>query len=265
MNTYVCGWNGKTKTLEELKVWSHWVRLDPEYQRRALAAMDDSIIAGSPIGIGEIFRTHAQQDQVFRARHHIVASGGCCTYDGHRWALNPGMAHAAPPDSSYHEATTPDGNALAIDWLGNLKWLAENQAKYGLVPMPSEAWHKQPKEIPLGRSKYVAGLHHPLPKIVLPGQPTPAPLKIWAPKAPLIVGQANNVVEAKAFQNLCNFWGWRDSMNRTLIVDGDYGQKSAQACISMQRALGLFVDGRYGAQSQAGLQKFLDNMVSIKK
>lgn len=263
MNTYVCGWNGKTKTLAELQQWSQWIRLDPEYQRRALAVMDDSITAGRPVGIGEIFRTFAQQDQVFRARHFIVPTGGCCSHDGKRWALRSGMAHAAPPDTSYHEATTPDGDAIAIDWLGDLKWLAANQAKYGLAPMLKELWHKSPASIPLGRKSYRPSLHHPLPVIALPGKPTPAPLKVWAPKAPLIVGERNSVVQAKAFQHLCNYWGWRDSMNRTLIVDGEYAKKSAEACISMQRALGLFVDGDYGKQSQNGLQAFLDAMVAL--
>lgn len=262
MNTYVCGWNGKTKTEEELKQWSHWIRLDPEYQRRAKAAMDDSIIAGSPIGIGEIFRTFSQQDQVFRARHYIAASG-CCFYDGKWWALHDGQAHAAPPNTSYHEATTPDGDALAIDWLGDLKWLAANEAKYGLAPMPREIWHKQPISIPLGRRSYNPALHHPLPKFILPGSPKPAPLKVWAPKAPLAIGLVNDVSITKALQHQFNYWGWRDSMGRTLIVDGDYGQKSAQACISMQRGLGLFVDGKYGKRSQAGLQAFLDYMVSL--
>lgn len=265
---YMTGWNGKTRTLDELMAWSQWQQLDPEYQRRALAVMDDSITAGSPVGIGEIFRSFAQQDGGFRARHYVVASGGCCTYDGKRWALHAGLAHMAPPYLSYHEATTPDGKALAIDWLGNLKWLADNEKRYGLAPMPREAWHKQPDTIPLGRSRYNVAVHHPLPSIVLPGAPSippiiPAPLKVWAPKPSLGVGRTNDVVEAKALQHTFNFWGWRDKMGRTLIVDGIFGTKSAEACIAMQRALGLFVDGDYGPKSAAGLQSFLDAMTAL--
>lgn len=268
MNVYMIGWNGGTKTREQLEAWPQWQHLDPEYQRRALAIMDDSIAAGSPVGIGEIFRTFAQQDQVFRARHYVVAVGGCCGYDGKRWALHTGMAHAAPPNTSYHEASTPDGMALAIDWLGNLKWLAANEKRYGLAPMPKEAWHKQPDSIPLGRSRYVPAQHHPLPRIVLPGAPNtppivPAPLKVWAPKPTLAVGRTNAIAVVKAFQHTCNFWGWRDAMKRTLIVDGDYGRKSAEACVAMQRALGAFPDGNYGPRTAAALQAFLDAMAAL--
>lgn len=262
---YLTGYNGTVRTLESLLAWSQWQNLDPELQRRVLAIMDASIIAGRPLGIGSIFRTFEFQRDLFLSRHYEVANGGCCSYNGKRYQLRPGMAHAAPPGLSYHEATTPEGMALAIDFIGDLNFLVENEVAYGLRDFADagEKWHGQPREVPNARRYYVASIHAPLKVWALPGSaPEPAPTYVGAPIPTLKQGAADNA-ETRALQLQLNFWGWRDALNRNMIVDGDYGPKTAQAVMSMQRTLGLSPDGVYGPVTAAALQKHLDAMSNV--
>lgn len=268
--TYLTGYNGTVRTLEQLNAWSQWQGVDPEMRRRTLKLMDDSKVAGRPVGIGGTIRTIAQQEQLALSRHHVVATGGCCTYQGKRYALDAGEAHAAFPGKSYHEPVTRLAYCLAIDFIGDMTWLNANAPKYGLVTAHDwsthEPWHGQPAELPHSRSGYVLAQMDPLKPFTLPGTPPPAPLKITAPLSTLKKGTtsaAMGVANVKNFQMLCNFWGWRDTYGRTLIVDGVYSTKSVQACISMQRGLGLVADGVYGPQSRVGLQAFLNGMASI--
>lgn len=270
-NLYVTGYNGTTRYYDKPKgsvaplvEWSHWKNLDPEFARRALALMDASITAGRPVGIGSVFRTYDGQKGLFLSRHHVVASGGCCSFEGKHYALNAGVAHAAPPGRSYHEATTKAGKALAIDFVGDMRWLHDNAPKYGIFEfctVNSEPWHGQPVEIPRGRSGYRASVDEPLKPFTLPGAPKPAPTRVYAPKPDIVQGRTNDPAEVRALQHLCNFWGWRDATNRTLLVDGIYAQKSVQACIAMQTALKVKPDGWYGPATQRALQAFLDEMV----
>lgn len=171
---YSTGYNGKMRTLDELLAWSDWTNTDPEFARRLLAITDASIAAGRPLGFGGLHRTRAQQLALFKSRHHVVASGGCCSFDGFRWALNAGAAHAAPPDLSYHEPTTPDGKSMACDFTGDLTFLKEHAPAYGLVEFSGalrEPWHAQPVGVPNGRSRYQAATMHPLAVWPLPGKP----------------------------------------------------------------------------------------------
>ena len=277
MNTYVVGYNGGVKTRDELMYWPQWVNLDPEMQLRVLAILDDSLAAGTPLGIGEIFRTFQTQESGFLVRHHVVppSSPHCCTYQGKCYQLNANTAHMAPPNLSYHEKTTLAGKALAVDFTGNLSFLTKFHQNYGLIEFSkvgNEPWHGQPEELPKARSRYIPATMDPLKPFTLPGHPggptppPPAPIKVWAPNTAMVVGSVTATAQdVKDLQLKCNFWGWRDRMGRTLIVDGDYGVKSAEACCSMQRALGLVVDGKYMSQSKMALQKFLDAMVALPK
>lgn len=271
---YSTGYNGRVRTLDELKAWSEWQALDPEMGRRVLAMLDDSKVAGRPLGLGGIFRTYTQQRDLFLSRHHVVVVGGCCTFDGKRYALNAKVAHAAPPGRSYHEATTPDGKGAAIDFTGDLTWLAANCARYGLNQFGQvnrEPWHSQPAELPNARSRYDAKTMHPLRVFPLHGKPTPAPVRVFAPtptlrqrtKADVFGGRTNDTAQVRSLQHLCNFWGWRDTLGRTLIVDGDFGAKTAQAVMAMQAALQQTRDGQYGPRTAAALQRFLDAMVQV--
>ncbi len=262
---YMTGYNGTVRTRDELLAWSHWQNMDPEYQRRTLALLDASLIAGRPLGIGSVFRTFEGQRDLFLSRHQLVATGGCCSYDGKRYALRPGVAHAAPPGRSYHEATTPEGRALAIDFTGDLGFLKANAAAYGLIEFANvnaEPWHGQPKELPTARRSYNPATMHPLKPWPLPGTPAPAPVKVYAPKPTLRQGGTNDVAQVRALQHACNWWDWRDVMGRNLIVDGDFGTKTTQAVMAMQRALKATPDRIYGGRSAAALQAFLDAMTA---
>lgn len=272
-NLYMTGYNGTTRDRASLLSWSHWQNMDPELARRVLALLDASIAAGRPLGIGSIFRTYEQQLSLFLSRYHVSAFG-TTTWDGKRWAKNAGVAAAAPPGRSYHEATTGDNKALAIDFTGDLAWLKLNCARFGLLEFSqvnSEPWHGQPTDVPKGRSSYVLLAHHPLKQLALPGiPPKPSPLKVWAPaptqkqRTGLFAGK-NDPVQVKALQLQCNFWGWRDVTNKQLLVDGDFGSKTAQAVMSMQRALGFtgsWIDGQYGPATATRLQKHLDGMAA---
>lgn len=265
---YMIGYSGRTVTRAELLAWPQFQKLDDETARRALALVDASIIAGRPLGFGGIFRTETQQLNLFLSRHHRVASGGCCMYNGYRYQLNDGQAHAAPPRRSYHEATTAKGESYAIDFIGDLKFLASYGPSYGIRQfgeVNGEPWHGQPSDIPNSRSQYTT-LYEPLKVWALPKPPVVAPTRVFAPKPTLRVGAPNNVAEVRNLQMLCNFWGWRDSFNMQLLVDGVYQAKTAQAVMAMQRALGFtggLVDGVYGPMTAGKLQAFLDAMVGL--
>jgi len=266
--SYVTGYNGTVRTREQLLVWSHWQALDPEFARRTLALLDASATAGRPLGIGSVVRTEQGQRDLFLTRHVLVTTGGCCSFEGKRYALRPGMAHAAPPGRSYHERTPTSDRAFAIDFTGDLKFLDEHGPKYGIVdfapPHPlKEPWHGQPADIPQARKNYVPAQHHPLKVWPLPAPPAPAPTRVIAPKAHIRQNGLNDKGQVRQLQHLCNFWGWRDAQNRTLVVDGDYGARSAQAVMRMQRFFGLLDDGWYGPQSEAKLQLFLDGVVRL--
>ena len=275
--SYMTGYNGTVRSLAELQAWSHWQNLDPEQARRTLALMDASIVAGRPLGIGSISRSTTQQRDLFLSRHHVVKFGGCCTYQGQRYQLTKGNAHAAPPGRSYHEPTTPDGKSLAIDFVGNTAWLAANCAAYGLNQfgqVNNEPWHSQPAELVKARKDYRPDTMHPLKTIRLPGggiysppAPTPQPTRIFAPTPTLKVrgrlDGTNNADQVRALQLQCNFWGWRDALGRNLIVDGRFAEKSAQAVMSMQRALSILDDGIYGPMSARRFQQHLDAMVKL--
>ena len=262
--SYMTGYSGSTKTRAELLAWPQFQKLDDETARRALALVDASHVAGRPVGFGGIFRTYDQQLSLFLSRHHLVNTDiGCCSWNGHYYQLNNGMAHAAPPGRSYHEATTLKGECYAIDFTGDMVWLGANVAKYGLVVIQPEPWHVQPAELPHARRGY-SSLYEPLKQFKLPGNPPVAPKKIYAPKATLKLNYPSNATETRNLQLACNFWKWRDAYGKELLVDGIFGAKTAQSVMSMQRALKITVDGVYGPATQAKLQAFLDVMVSLQ-
>lgn len=263
---YMTGYNGTVRTKAELLAWSHWQNLDDEYQRRTIALLDASLIAGRPLGIGSIFRTYDAQRALFLSRYH-ESKFGTITWEGKRWLKNPGVAAAAPPGRSYHEATTKAGKALAIDFTGDLAFLKANAAKYGLKEFSavnSEPWHGQPAELPNARKSYVVATMDPLKPFLLPGDPPPAPVRVFAPTPTLkLRGRLdgkNAKGETAKLQLQCNFWGWRDAQNRTLIVDDGFGQRTVQAVCAMQKALGVKVDGEYGPATARAFQKHLDAM-----
>lgn len=265
---YVTGYNGRVRSRAELLTWSQFTGLDPELARRFLGLMDDSHTAGHPVSIGGTIRTVQGQEHLFYSRHHESTPGekSCCTYNGKRYTLNDGAAHAAPPGRSYHEPCAPPvlpTQCLAIDAIGDMRWLTTNCPRYGLLHFTGsgEPWHIQPVEVPEGRSRF-GPRYWPLKTWALPGSPPPSPTKVAAPKPVLTIGA--NGAEVRTLQTLCNFWGWTDTLGRTLVVDAGYGARTAQAVMAMQRALAVSVTGTYDSATGRALQGFLDAMAATK-
>lgn len=143
----------------------------PEFERRLRAALT---AAGGLVGIGGGWRSSDLQRSTFLARHTQVASGGCCTFDGKRYALKAGMAHAAPPGSSFHETQVfADGRSgvAAVDIVGHQEsgpyshtaannWMRDNGPLFGLMTAHDwsvkEPWHVQMIELPRSVSTWKA-------------------------------------------------------------------------------------------------------------
>jgi hypothetical protein len=180
VTTYPYGYSNPPKqlSLDEIFAKSQVAMLHPEYQRRFRAFME----AGKGgLGIGGAGRSSAQQERVFYERHHQVSSGGCCSYNGKRYALNVGMAHAAPPGKSFHEDLV-EGRAAAVDAIGNLKWAAAFCEQFGLeqATWGGEDWHFQFTEFPHSVTQWKAQGSPPpqkwsFPIAPKPPEPTPVP------------------------------------------------------------------------------------------
>jgi LAS superfamily LD-carboxypeptidase LdcB len=171
--TFPYGYNGARLTLAQMRKRSGPAKIDPEMWRRLAAMMNAAADNGVALGIGGSFRPASAQLAGFLDRHSVVKVGGCCKYDGKRYALKKGKAHMAPPGLSYHEATTPAGDCLAVDMVSSdgHRWMNANCHRFGLTHFANvnrEPWHVQPSEIPAGRSKYNPKKHHPLKPFKLP-------------------------------------------------------------------------------------------------
>ena len=172
MTTYPFGYRGAKLTLEQMARQPIVAGMDPEFQRRVFAMMEHAAGVGKSLGIGGAKRSSASQLAGFLQRHDVVKIGGCCKYQGKRYALKKGRAHMAPPGLSYHEETTPDGKCLAADMIGDLGWMKANCGLFGLrefSKVGNEPWHVQPSEIPGARSGYKPATMHPLHVHDLPG------------------------------------------------------------------------------------------------
>lgn len=272
MNVYVTGYAGGTRTAGQLIGWKHYTQMEDEFARRVLGLMDYSIAKGKPVGIGGSIRTTEGQERLFLSRHHVAAPGepACCRYQGRRYALDAGEAHAAPPGLSYHEDTVlPSHECLASDLIGNMRFVTDNALAFGLREFrdKGEPWHVQPIEVPAGRSSFILTKHYPLKVVTFPGMPAPQPAAVEAPRATLTkqghLDGTNDRGEVRELQAMCNFWKWRDALGRDLIVDGDFGPKTEQAVMAMQVVLKVRKDGLYGPRSQAALQGMLDYFASL--
>jgi LAS superfamily LD-carboxypeptidase LdcB len=143
-------------TLAELNKRWQWFMLHPEFRNRLIAMFDAAKKAGTDLGIGGGARSVSGQETLFLARHEQVLIGGCCKYNGKRYALRKGAAHAAPPFLSYHEEGAYEGFGVAADLIGDLNWMRLNCGRFGLkeFSVAGELWHVQPVELPNSRSKY---------------------------------------------------------------------------------------------------------------
>ncbi len=171
-------------TLGGLNARLAWSNLATEFERRLLALFDYCIDRGHDVGIGGGWRSSEQQRQVFIDRHYVVPCGttGTIAYDGKCYKLKPGEAPSAPPGSSYHETTEPNGGAIAADLIGDIRYADDIAHLFGLrslanlLPPNDELWHHQPIEVATARRNYngVAITAWQFPGSTLP-TPTPTP------------------------------------------------------------------------------------------
>lgn len=158
--------------------------LDPEFKRRIVGLVSYTVSQGRDAGIGEAYRTLAQQTSEFKRRYKKLTAKQTPSltvrtranrrkegtykgpYESAFWELKPGCSPVATPGSSYHEPTTPDGKCLAADLVGDTLFMGQIADKFGLTWFGNgpagEQWHFQPNDIPEKKNKYVSGIHHPL-------------------------------------------------------------------------------------------------------
>ena len=144
--TYAYGWGDTRLTMAELEAKATIQNSHPEFWRRLKPMLE---AGGGRLGVGTCWRSSDIQRSVFLERHYVVSSGGCCSYEGRRYQLRKGMAHAAPPGKSFHESTF-HGFAQACDAVGDLAWMHSVEKAYGLKDfrdVGSEPWHIQLTEI----------------------------------------------------------------------------------------------------------------------
>lgn len=266
--TYRTGYGTQRRTLAELRTWSRFSMLHPEIQKRVIGLMDAARAAGVDLGIGGAFRTEQEQLSLFLSRHNEVGSGGCCSYNGKRYALVAGMAHAAPPFRSYHEGTVriTDGTlrGVALDMVGwENGWMEKHLAAYGMRSFAAlsgamhEPWHIQPVEFPTARSQYSSNLHT-LKNWTLPTVTPPPSGAVDVPTPTLRIGSTGT--EVRELQSHCRFWNWYPA---TAAIDGNFGPVTDGAVKKMQAALKLTQDGVYGPVTATAYTNFLKAMSNL--
>lgn len=255
--TYRTGYGTRRRTLAELKAWPEFAAVLPEMQRRLIAWMDACRARGVDVGIGEGIRTTAEQEAEFLERHTLVSSGGCCGYNGKRYALKSGMAHVAPPGRSYHEPTVGI-YCLAVDTVGHNSVSEGLLAAYGLRSFAGlsgagrEPWHVQVVEIPTARANYNPTVH----VVKVWSLPAPTPPDPDYPKPTLRVGSTGT--EVYELQQHLTFWKWYGS-----AIDGSFGPVTAEAVKKMQNALKVPADGVYGTVTADAYLKFLKSVSNL--
>lgn len=210
--TYLYGYQTTRLTLAQLNTKWTWVNTHPEIQRRDVAMMNDSQDAGFDCGVGEGARSTDIQRSTFLARHSVVTSGAyCCFFEGKKYKLKPGVAHAAPPGASVHEDDLYEGYSLALDLRGwETHWFDANCGRYGLKNfggligpnVNGEEWHFQPiefansrKDILLQIKQGVKLIRFPLPQDAVIPAPAPLPPPVAdPPPAPVIIQEDDMVV-----------------------------------------------------------------------
>lgn len=152
---YLVGYSNPPKrlTLEQLNKRTDWFLLHPELRKRLVALFNAS---DGTVGIGGGWRSSAGQELLFRSRYVRSTIPTPIVWDGSWWVKRAGVASAAPPGLSYHEATL-DGCALAADLIGDLRFVHEHGDEFGVHDFGGvnrEPWHVQPVEIPNSRRTY---------------------------------------------------------------------------------------------------------------
>ena len=222
MNRYPFGYGAPAAqlSLAELEQRQSWVRLHPEFRRRLVAMFDAARAEGRTLGIGGGWRSSASQEQTFLARHEQVRIGGCCSWQGKRWKLRRGAAHAAPPGRSYHESVPQLGNfAVAADLIGDLPWMNANAARFGFIHFAPphrlrEPWHVQPAELVEARSGYRG-----------------EQLRVWPlPDARRTLKLGDTGGDVKIAQHIM-----ATRAGQAITVDGNFGPQTEAGVVNVQR------------------------------
>jgi hypothetical protein len=100
--------------------------------------------AGVPLTLSSGTRDDANQERLFRERHHQDDSGSIA-WNGQSWTLNAGAAPAAPPGRSLHGL----GYAADLGPPESYDWIVANASRFGLRHGASfgEKWHVAPANI----------------------------------------------------------------------------------------------------------------------
>lgn len=206
-------------TLEELQRKATWALLHPEVQRRLLRLL---VAADGRVGLGQGWRTSSAQRAEFLARHVVVATGGCCVYEGKRFALRPGMSPIAPPGNSFHEGVM-GGLAGAADLIGDLTWVGIHAHEFGLVDFSdtnNEPWHVQCAELPKSVDKWIAaGRPEPTDTTPPPAPPPAVPDPVDPPEEDDMPGPAIVAIYKPAFPQATPSHKWFG-----LLADGSVRQ-----------------------------------------
>lgn len=122
--------------------------LNSRFKNQLLAMMQEN----PNVGIGQGHRSASEQATMFFSRYKKAGPGekGEVSYRGEEYIRHSG-APAMPPGKSMHEI------GLAADLVGDLDWVQENAARFGLKTfgdVNNEPWHVQPAELPNGRWEY---------------------------------------------------------------------------------------------------------------
>jgi hypothetical protein len=138
----------KRVSLGELGNSSSFRTLNSTFKDRLLRMFADN----PQVGLGVGTRSSEEQSKMFFSRYKKVTDGseGDVNYNGEAYKHVSG-APAAPPGRSMHEI------GLAADLVGDLDWVQDNAAKYGLKTFGKnlgEPWHIQPAELPDSRWEY---------------------------------------------------------------------------------------------------------------
>jgi hypothetical protein len=258
--TFPYGYNSERLTLEQIRARPMCSRIDAEMWRRLSAMIEAAKVAGVDLGIGGAWRSASSQRGLFLDRHTVVSTGGCCGFEGKRYALKPGAAHAAPPGRSYHEESTPAGHCLAVDMLSSdgHRWMNANCETFGLkhfATVNREPWHVQPVEVPTSRTSYRPTLHHPLPVFALPAPPAPPQAEHPLVAVARAIAAARTQVLRVGAKGDAVFWMQTLLTQRgfAAVADGDFGLKTEVALKSFQKSRRLLADGVCGAKTWAAL------------
>lgn len=226
MTLYPYGYSGSMVTMDQLEAKATVRNAHPEFWRRTKAMMQ---AGAGKIGIGTLWRSSDVQRSVFLQRHNVVASGGCCLYEGRRYQLKSGMAHAAPPGKSFHESTF-HGYAAAADIVGDYKWMFANEAAYGLKDfrnVGNEPWHIQFAELPNSVTQWKAAGSPPPTVWKLPDTtpPTPTPPTPTPPTATYPPMGAHDMYLVMKYGGTpdANWSGWYSDGNKRYAISAATG------------------------------------------